>query len=402
MIQQDLPVDESNSVPYFNQMQKEILEAFTLLENQQTETSISYTTTSTKLCTFLDSVLGQHSVMNGNQITVSNSRESPELLDSLQEAKDVATEQGKEVVENEEFTISQPAELTLFEQSILTAEIGYIKETDETKYIALDLQNTEIEPVEAIPFFYSFNPLLLNNQQVILCETEKFMNSVERNPLPTLSETLSLDVTPVSDLPFDETQTCAICDAEYAFINSHEAYSHNEVTQLSDTQREFIKGLLICDKAEFIATDDGWGLKSTGLQKEFAEWIDTILSFEHRTKISNTDENEFTILAYPSYTFTELVEWEKADRDINHSTSKELLSVLFALKGNVNQREVRFDLDVHPDICAELFELFESFRIEDGLCVVSLSELEVFIGDSLPGFEQKWKDNMVIGTDLNI
>lgn len=391
MIQQTT-TDHDTKLEYFNQMQKEIIEALRFLKSEPVSTTFSYTTDSEELCTYLDTILGPHSTASKNTLTLSDERELPELLENLEDAHEVATEQGNQIKETDTFEIENPAELTLFEQTIIIAETSYIRETNTEEYLVLDLTNTKIDPFDSIPLFYKFTPMILNNQQVALCNSDKFLEAVEDKPIPGISEKLSVDVTSVKDLPF-ETETCEECNVEYVFSNTHQTYCHENSQSLSKIQRNIVKGLVVSGKGEFICTDDGWCLEVTDIPLEFAEWVQDILSDIHRSKIIVEDDT-VRLLTYPSNTFTELVEWQNGQRKLTHSSTKELISILFAIKGTVDKREVFFDIDEDPDKCAEMFEIFESFRVQNGKCVVSLSELEVFIGDIIPGFESKWKSNM--------
>lgn len=378
---------------YFNQMQKETIEAVTMLTKYSDTTELVYETETEDLAKFLDSILGEHSTREDVRLTISNTNELPELLESIKEAKGIVTEQAAELKQTDKFTIEEPAELSLFEQTVLIAEVGYIKETNSQEFIVLDLQDTRIAPFESVPLFYQFNPMILNNEQVMLCNTEEFLQSVEQKPIPGISHKLQVDVKSVSELPF-ENKTCEVCESTYSFINTHNTYCHENTSDLSKIQREVVKSLVLSGRGEFVRTDDGWSFKLTSVPQEFAEWIEGILSDKHQCTIFEENDG-YTLLTYPSNTFTKLVQWRNGDRKLAHSSSKEILSILFALNGTVSQREVFFTVNEDPDVCAEIFELFESFRITDGECVVSLRELEAFIGDKLPGFEDKWESNML-------
>lgn len=389
---QNIIINDGITEPYFNQMQKEVLEVLTLLQKQTNESKVTYTTESTEISRFLDSILGEHSVRDGRKITISDERELPDLQKSLSKAKELATEQGNTVLQSDLFTIDSPAELTLLEQTIIISETAYFKETEKDTYLILDLEDTEIYPSEAIPFFYSFNPMILNNQQVLLCNTDEFLSAVEQKPIPGISEKLPVDVRPVQSLPF-EPQRCDTCDKTYEFMNTHQTYCHEKSQSLSKIQKEVIKGLIVSEKGNFICTDDGWAFELNGVPKEFAEWVQNVLSV---IDSSVTQKSEgYTLLTAPSNAFTGLVQLFNGEREVTYKSSKEFISVLFALKGEVYNKEVYFDLNEDNDKCAEMFEVFESFRVANGECVMSLSEFEVFVGDEIPGFEQKWQSNMV-------
>lgn len=380
----------------YTDFEKQVIEALYLLGGTVESGEFTYECSSVEVAQYVHALLGRHSSVDEKTVKVSETSQLSELLENFEEASIQAEEQGTNLVQQSEFEVENPCELEPIEQFIIITEKGSVSSTETNEYVTVETDNTRMTPNQSIPLFYSFVPMVVNSKDVYLCDTEEVHSAVQQKVMPGFITSLIEYTTLESDC-VEEMNYCPDCDEMYTFSNTHQLYAHEYKPTLSTELQDIIKALVLSPSSQVLQSMDGWFIRLSGIPEEFGEWLQEKFSDSLETNLVQEDTADtYLFETYPSSSLNQFVEWMNGQRRVGLEHSNQILSVLFALDGEIIDRTVKFTLDNQENIYGEkLFERFQSMEKDKNTVQVKLNELDVFIkNNEIPGFESKWPSKL--------
>lgn len=209
---------------------------------------------------------------------------------------------------------------------------------------------------------------------------------------------------------------CPNCRDEYESLGSHAALSDCPYPELTDSQKEIVKGLMLGDGWINHHNDNGNPFFAVAMvNKEFIEWVNGQLSplttgVKDATGGEWSDRPYYKVRTIRSPHFKKYLRWypeskyELQEVDLTPT----ILKMWYVSDGTLNDRPGRkpyLQISTHADIDREAYfsSMFEPLGVavsrdsgkEIGFTVEDTEKLFRYMGDAPPGFDRKWPDEVM-------